>query len=264
METKLIPGEIMFRPSKKIKSPYLADVKINNKIELTHSPGLGLCGYITKGSKVLMLKNVNEKRKSKYTIEMVEIKNEDNKIIWLGANPLRSNELFLNLVLQKKIPILGRVNKYKPEFKFLNSRFDFFMETHVGKFIIEIKNVPIVDFMEKNKPNNKAIIRNTNEKRSAIFPDGYQKKGDCVSPRAFRQLDDLIEIKRNYKEYIPMCCYLVQRDDVYYFKPNFKKDIKYSNKLKQAFEEGVLIKAFKFKVSPKGYKFIKEIPVKLS
>ena len=40
-------GEIINRPSKTNKSPYLADVKINKKVVMSHSPALGMSGLIS-------------------------------------------------------------------------------------------------------------------------------------------------------------------------------------------------------------------------
>jgi hypothetical protein len=51
MNIKLEKAVIINRPSKNIKSPYLADILINNKIELAHSPSLGLSGLITNNVK---------------------------------------------------------------------------------------------------------------------------------------------------------------------------------------------------------------------
>lgn len=259
----LISGKIVNRPSKTIKSPYLADVKVKNKITMAHSPALGLCGYITTNSKVLMEEKDNKNRKTKYTIEMVEILTEKNKKIWLGANPIRSNQLFINLILKNKLLNFRNIVKYKQEFRFLNSRFDFYLESKNKKYIVEIKNVPIVDFLKENAPKDRKVaLRDDKEKRSAIFPDGYQyKKGDCVSPRAYKQLEDLIKIKEKYPEYIPCCIYMIMRNDVYSFKPNFKKDEKYSSKLLEAKKKGVIIKAFCIKTTPQGYYYKKEVPV---
>lgn len=261
----LIKGKIINRPSKIIKSPYLADVKLaNNKRELVHSPALGLCGYISENSIVLMNKIEPKKnRKTKYTIELVQVLTENKKKIWLGANPLRANNLFINLVLKNKLDLFQDITLFKQEFRFLNSRFDFMLSNKNKKYIVEIKNVPIVDFLEKNKPKNmKVALRKPEEKRAAIFPDGFQyKKGDCVSPRAYKQLIDLITIKKKFPEYIPCCIYLIQRDDVYSFKPNFKKDPVYASKLREAYNHGVIIKAYCFKCTEKGYYFKKEVPV---
>ena len=39
-------AEIICRPSKKNKSPYLADILIDGKNEMAHTPALGLSGLI--------------------------------------------------------------------------------------------------------------------------------------------------------------------------------------------------------------------------
>ena len=75
----LITVKVINGPSKKVKSPYLADISINSKTELAHSPGLELCGFIAKDSTVAVSTTDNEKRKSKYTVELVQVKNDDNK-----------------------------------------------------------------------------------------------------------------------------------------------------------------------------------------
>ena len=48
---KLLDAVVVNRPSKINKSPYLIDIKINNKVEMCHSPGLGLSGLIRPGIK---------------------------------------------------------------------------------------------------------------------------------------------------------------------------------------------------------------------
>jgi DNA-binding sugar fermentation-stimulating protein len=51
------------------------------------------------------------------------------------------------------------------------------------------------------------------------------------------------------------------RDDVIYFRPNYEKDIIFSNLLEDAVKKGVIVKAFKLKYSKNNIKFVKEIPV---
>ena len=43
--------------------------------------------------------------------------------------------------------------------------------------------------------------------------------------------------------------YFSLRDDVEYFRPNYEKDIIFTNLLKKAINKGVIIKAFKLKYS---------------
>ena len=84
MKIEIHKAKIINRPSKQIKSPYMADINIDNKIELAHSPSLGLCGLIKENTDVLVTQCKNECRKSKYTIELVK----NNKIIIDKLNKL--------------------------------------------------------------------------------------------------------------------------------------------------------------------------------
>ncbi len=256
--------EVINRPSKEIKSPYLADILINKKKELAHSPGLGLCGFITSESIVAVSTTDNEKRKSKFTIEMVKVKNDDNKYIWVGANPVTSNTYFKNIIEKNLLSFIPKVTSLRSEFKLQNfkSRFDFYVETKNKNFIIEVKNVPLVDYPKDKMPKFRKFPERKCSKRNAIFPDGYQaKKGDCVSPRALKHLKELINIKKKYPEYTPMLIFVVQREDCFGFSPNFEKDPLYSNELKKGVKAGLIVKAIMLKMSPKNVKFIKEIPV---
>ena len=190
-------AEVINRPSKKIKSPYLADIKIKNKEELAHTPGLGLCGFITKES-IVAVSEAEGERKSKYTIELVQIKNDDNKKIWVGANPVTSNLYFNNMIEKNLLSFIPKVSMIKREFTFqkYESRFDFYVETENNKkYIIEIKNVPLVDYPKDKMPSFRKFPERKTKNRNAIFPDGYQsKKGDCVSPRALKHLRELVKI----------------------------------------------------------------------
>ena len=261
--------KVINRPSKKIKSPYLADILINSKNELAHSPGLGLCGFIATDSSVAVSKSDSEKRKSKYTVELVKVKNDDNKNIWVGANPVTSNMFFRKMVEFNLLSFIPKIDNIKQEVKFdkLTSRFDFMLETKNKRYIVEIKNVPIIDYPEDKMPSFRKFPIRKGSVRTAVFPDGYQgKKGLCVSPRALKHLQELMKIKKTLNkgtiEHIPMLVFVVQREDCGAFSPNFEKDPVYSKALKDAYENGLVIKAVMLKLTTKTVKFIKELPVK--
>ena len=61
--------------------------------------------------------------------------------------------------------------------------------------------------------------------------------------------------------------FIIQREDPDFFKPNYARDKIYSEKLKEAYDKGVEIYAYKFKWSIKNNigscKFIKKIPINL-
>lgn len=271
--SELKVATIINRPSKEVKSPYLADIKFkdSDQVLMAHSPALGLCGFIRSGSKVALSEKFdckNVKRKSKYTIELVEIENDDKKKLWVGANPCLSNNLFEIMINKNIIDFIDSVKLLKREYQYeinnFKSRFDFYIETETKKYIIEVKNVPIVDYPLNKMPDfRKFPVRI--DKRRAVFPDGYQsKKGDCVSPRALKHLRELIEIKKSNNGITPVLVFIVQREDCYGFSPNFEKDPLYSKELVRASKEGVIIKAYLMKMTTKNVSFIKELPVHLS
>ena len=71
--TNLIEGTVLNRPSKVIKSPYVADVLIeenNIKTEvISHSPSLGCCGLAEKDAIVLLSKlPIKSEQKCTYRI----------------------------------------------------------------------------------------------------------------------------------------------------------------------------------------------------
>ena len=103
----LIEGTITKRPSKVIKSPYVADViPLNQSSEiLAHSASLGCCGLADAGATILMTtmpipKNKNTKQKCQYRI-YISVFTEKNKEIIVGIHPklaenLTENALKLN------------------------------------------------------------------------------------------------------------------------------------------------------------------------
>lgn len=262
---KPIKAIVINRPSKINKSPYLADILINNKEYMAHSPSLGLSGLIVPGATVYVVKNDNEKNVSKFRILTVKIKEYEtkNKFIFVGANPVLVNDLFikcldLNLI---KFKNLVKVNK---EIQFYGSRLDFeLIDKDNVKHIVECKYAPTVDYHPDHKPRkNVSEGDKNNYKRAAIFPDGWQyKKGEVVSERSIKHLNALIKgVQNGYKCYN---FYFCLREDVEYFRPNYEKDVIYTKKLKEAIEKGVVIKAFKLKYTKNNISFLKEIKIKL-
>jgi len=243
MKIEIIEAKVINRPSKKIKSPYMADILINNNDELAHSPSLGLCGLIDKNTEVLVSKCKNDCRKSKYTIELVK----HNKII-IGANPLFGNKIFSEFYT--KFNEFKDCKIEKQEVKIHDSRLDFLLSKNNEKFYVEIKNVPLVKI--------------DNNITTAIFPDGYKNsKNMCVSDRAYKHIVDLIKLKN--EGFRVGLVFIVQRNDAKIFSPNYVRDKIYSDKLKEAHDKGVEIYAYKFKWSVKDNvatcKFMKRIDI---
>ena len=251
LKIEMTKAIIVNRPSKSIKSPYLADIEIDNNIILAHSPSLGLCGLIIKDINVMVTKTENGSRKSKYTIELVQSINAKNKKVWIGANPSYGNKLFT--IFYNKFDEFKDYTIEKPEIKVLNSRLDFLLVNKLKeKCYVEIKNVPLISYNEESN-----II-------SSIFPDGYKNsKNICISDRAYKHVENLIKLKS--QGYRACLVFIIQREDSENFKPNYARDKIYSEKLKEAFDQGVEIFIYNFKWTIKNNiascKFLKKLEI---
>ena len=243
---KLVNAKIVCRPSKKNKSPYLADIEVNNKVEMAHSPALGLSGLICSNAevKVKPIDCENSKRCSKFTIEKVLVKEKEikNKKTWVGANPVRANTIFKNTINKKLFSPLKDVSITKQEVSILDSRLDFEgIDTKNNKVYMEIKNVPLTDYHIDTMPENRKVFYSTvakkDYKRVGVFPDGQVKPGNVlVSPRAYKHLLTLEKLSKR-KNTRAILIYVLQRSDCTAFIPNYVKDPKYSDKLYQVIDK---------------------------
>lgn len=215
-ELKLYEGIIINRPSKKIKSPYLADVLINNENILCHTPSLGCCGLISTDKKVLMTKKKSINTKSKYSIDFVF---DNNNIV--GVNPLYANKIIEICLKNNYINELLNLKNLKKEYTIDQSRLDFYGEKNNNKYYIEVKNVPLA--RQTNSKNNEKI---------SYFPDGYRKKKtDPISERALKHINHLKKLKENNKNNQCFLIFIIQRNDTMYFEasdidPIYKKSIR--------------------------------------
>lgn len=256
----LIEGQILKRPSKYIKTPYVADViNIDNQTEvLAHTASLGCCGLADIGAKILMSPIVNNKKsdhkyKNKNQLSCsyrvyLSILQEKNREIIIGIYPKLAEQIVESTLKKNLLSKLKNIQSYKRETCIfvegkVDSRFDFTGIDENGiPFIMEVKNVPLADYEDisaKERKNKCYDNRDVNSK-VAYFPDGYRKKStDAVSPRALKHIDELTLIK---KESVTRCimCYVIQRDDVNCFQPSVI-DMKYRNAFQNAVNNGVEI-----------------------
>ena len=93
-KNKLISGLFIKRYKR-----FFVDIKIENQIITAHCPNTGsMHGLLNKGNKVWVSKSDNPKRKLKYTLEIVEVKNSKVGINTLSANKIVHSALRDNLI----------------------------------------------------------------------------------------------------------------------------------------------------------------------
>ena len=252
----LIEGTIIKRPSKQIKTPYVADIlPIDSTDEiLGHTAALGCCGLADVGANILMCpipkttKTTKiDKIKCGYRVYL-SIFTEREKEIIIGIHPKLAENLTELALKNNFLHSLQNIKSYKRETTIyvegkVDSRFDFSgIDANGIPFIMEVKNVPLADYEDITAKERKNKWYDNREQNSkvAYFPDGYRKKRtDTVSPRALKHIKELMLIKKESKTRCIMC-YVIQRNDVSSFQPSII-DPEYRQALQEALKSGVEI-----------------------
>jgi len=229
----LIEGTIIKRPSKQIKTPYVADILPIDSINeiLGHTAALGCCGLADVGATILMSpipkSTKNHKIKCEFRVYLSIFKERGQEII-IGIHPKLAENLTELALKNNLLHILQNIKSYKRETSIyvegkVDSRFDFSgIDSNGIPFIMEVKNVPLADYDDITAKERKHKCYDNREQNSKIayFPDGYRKKStDTVSPRALKHIKELTLIKRESKTRCIMC-YVIQRNDVSSFQPS--------------------------------------------
>jgi len=251
----LIEGQVIKRPSKYIKTPYVADIIPYNdeKSILGHTASLGCCGLADVGATILMSpvpktkKPNDDKLHCEYRVYLSVIKERNEEII-IGIHPKLAEELAESALKNNLLNILQDVKRYSRETVIrvkgkVDSRFDFSgIDCNGVPFIMEVKNVPLADYEDITAKDRKGKCYDDRcaYSKVAYFPDGYRKKvTDTVSPRALKHIKELTLIKRESKLRCIMC-YVIQRTDVSSFQPSVI-DTQYRTAFYEAMEAGVEI-----------------------
>ena len=257
----LVEGSVVKRPSKFIKSPYVADILLSNseKTILGHTASLGCCGLADAGARILMApvitkknkKNKKDEEKEKlsceYRVYLSVILERDTEII-VGIYPKLAEELTEAALKANLLSRLQNIRRYRRETVLqvegqIDSRFDFTgIDCNGIPFIMEVKNVPLADYEDITAKDRKKMCYDDRaiDSKVAYFPDGYRKKStDPVSPRALKHIKEMTLIKSKTKIRCIMC-YVIQRTDIDRFQPSIL-DPEYREAVRVAVATGVEI-----------------------
>ena len=255
----LIEGSVLKRPSKYIKTPYVADVLINSEQVLAHTASLGCCGLADVSATVLMTLSKTKKKTKQtnkanmqcsHTVYLsLVFEKEKGKEQIIGIHPKLAEKLVESALNKNCLNRLKNIKRYRRETTIsvknkINSRFDFTGIDENGlPFIMEVKNVPLADYedLPKGKKTEQKDYKDyAFDSKIAYFPDGYRKtSSEPVSPRALKHIKELTLIKLESNIRCIMC-YVIQRADVNRFQPSVI-DLEYRQALKEAIEIGVEI-----------------------
>ena len=223
----LIKGKLVKRYKR-----FFADIKLNKEIITAHCPNTGsMMGLLNTNNDVWISKNDDPKRKLKFTLEIIKVKNN-----LVGVNTHLANKIVHHALTHNLIDELNKCDHIKTEVFFnKETRFDFLVNKKNQKIFIEVKNV--------------TLFRSD---KIAEFPD-------AITSRGLKHLKTLIDaIKKGYKSYI---VFLVQIQEMKYFKIAKDIDKEYYQNYLIAKKAGVNFLAYRCKISPNEIKIEKKLKI---
>lgn len=209
---------------------FIANVSVEDKIEICHVKNTGRCKEIlVGGSKVFVQEFDSNLRKTKFDLISVY---KGNRLINIDSQV--PNKMFDEFVRGGNL--FQNLNYFKNEVKFGNSRFDFYTEYGDKKAFIEVKGVTL---------ENDDVV---------LFPDAPTERG-------VKHLKELVSAKREgYEAYI---VFVIQMENVKYFTPNYEMHKEFGDVLKFCRDEGVKILAFDSLVSKNEISIKDEVEVRI-
>ena len=211
---------------------FFVDVKLNKEIVTAHCPNTGsMKGLLDEGNEVHLFKHDDPKRKLKYGLEIIKAKKN-----LVGVNTHKANKIVHHGLINNLIKELKNNDKINSEVFFdKETRFDFLIEKKGQKSFLEVKNVTLF-----------------RDKKTAEFPD-------AITTRGSKHLLTLIDaIKKGYKSYL---IFLVQIQNMEYFKIAKDIDSKYYENYLIAKKAGVNFLAYRCKISSKKIYIDKKIKI---
>ena len=224
----LIKGKLIKRYKR-----FFTDIKLGKEIVTAHCPNTGsMKGLLDKGNEVFLISNNNPKRKLKYSLEI--IKSRKNLV---GINTHMANKIAHHGLKNNLIKELSNNDIIKPEVFFnKETRFDFLLQKNKQKIFVEVKNV--------------TLFRNND---TSEFPD-------AVTSRGSKHLLTLIDaINKGYKTYL---LFLVQIQNMKYFKIAKDIDEEYYNNYRIAKKAGVNFLAYRCAINSKKIYIDKKLKIK--
>jgi len=204
-------GIFLSRPNR-----FIAEVEIDGKIEICHVKNTGRCKeLLVAGAKVFVQGSDNFLRKTKY--DLISVYKDGNLF---NIDSMAPNKVFGEFI--ERGGYFGTPSFVKPECRYKNSRFDFYIETSGRKIFAEVKGVTLEE-------------------------DGVFMFPDAPTERGVKHLDELKDcVKEGFEGY---AVFIVQANEAKCFMPNRKTHKAFADALLDAEKNGVKILCFSCNVA---------------
>lgn len=217
-------GRFLRRPNR-----FIAIVEIEGKEITCHVKNTGRCRELLVEGATVFLEDCGDNPNRKTRYDLIAVYKDDMLVNIDSQAP--------NKVVGEYLPILfSDIIKARPETKYQNSRFDFYVETEQKKIFLEVKGVTL------------------EENGIARFPDAPTERG-------IKHMQELIAcMEEGYDAYI---IFVIQMERMTLFEPNVATHPAFGKVLKEAEDAGVHIRCLGCTVEPDGLWISYEIPYRL-
>lgn len=209
---------------------FIANIELEGKNEICHVKNTGRCKeLLTDNATVFVQEFDSSSRKTKY--DLISVYKGERLINMDSQVP---NKVFHEWV--KNSGLFENITMIKPEYKYGNSRFDFYIETIDKKIFVEVKGVTL------------------EENDVAMFPDAPTLRG-------LKHINELINsVEDGFEAYV---VFIIQMKDITYFTPNNKTHREFCEALVLAKSKGVNILAFDCEVTENSIKARSFVEIRL-
>ena len=221
----ILKGIFIDRPNR-----FIANIEIDGKTEAVHVKNTGRCKeLLIPGTIVYVEKSDNPDRKTEFDLIAVckgdELYNIDSQA---------PNKVFAEWILNSGY--FGNIDILKPECKYGDSRFDFYIESDNRKIFVEVKGVTL------------------EEDGVLMFPDAPTERGVKHLKKLCKCVDD------GFEAYI---VFVIQTEKVKCFTPNKRTHPEFAEVLKIADGKGVNILALNCNVTEDSLDINTFVPIVL-
>lgn len=215
------------RKAKFISRPnrFIAHCELDGETVVCHVKNTGRCKeLLIKDTEVFLTESSNPMRKTKYDLIAVRKNTETVNIDSQAPNVVAGE--YLRQIFPDAV--------VRPETKYGNSRFDFYIENGEEKIFLEVKGVTL----EKDGV--------------ALFPDAPTERG-------VKHINELVECLKN--GYSAKILFVVQMENITAFSPNDETHKAFGDALRNAYKAGVGITAVNCCVTADSMLIKENVPI---
>lgn len=221
----IVQGVFLERPNR-----FIAHVEINGEKQVVHVKNTGRCKeLLVPGATVYLEGSSDPKRKTAWDLVAVE---KGERLVNMDSQA--PNRVFGEWV--RAGGFLPHVTLMRPETRFGDSRFDFYVEADGKRNFIEVKGVTLEE-------------------------DGVVRFPDAPTQRGVKHLEELIRAHgQGYESWV---CFVIQMSDVKHFEPNDQTHPQFGQTLRRAARAGVHVLALECVVTPDSLNISVPVPFSL-